>query len=83
MENVYDVHLLTNEEEVNAMPTIEMVEYDRVAYVKEMEDYIKKLKAMPNTEARKRSRMNLESCHIIQEDGEFSERYRHSRRERQ
>lgn len=82
-EKTKKISVSTKEEEVDAMPTIEVVEYDRVAYVKEMEDYLRKLKAMPDAEAKKRSQINLESCHIIQEDGEFSERYRHSRREYQ
>lgn len=68
-----------NDKEVYTMPTIEMVECERVAYVKGMEQYLRKLKAMPNNEAVEKSQINLESCHIIQEDGEFTERYIHSR----
>lgn len=61
------------------MPSIEQVEYERVAYLKGMEDYLQKLKSMPRSEAVKKSRINLMNCHIIQEDGEFTERYSYSR----
>ena len=61
------------------MPTIELVECERVAYIKEMENYLQRLKAMPADEAQKQSRLNLESCHIIQPDSKFTERYRYSR----
>lgn len=62
------------------MPTMESIEYERVAYVKGMDNYLQKLKSMPADEAKKRAQLNLESCHIIQADGEFTERYQHSRR---
>ena len=62
--------------EVDYMPTIEQVEYERVAYVKGMEEYLKKLNSMPDKEAIERSRISLEGAGILQEDGEFSERYR-------
>ena len=65
--------------EGDGMPTIEAVECQRVAYVKGMKDYLKKLKSMTNGEAVKRSRKSLESSNIIQEDGEFTDRYRYSR----
>lgn len=68
-----------NDKEVHAMPAIELVECERAAYVKRMEEYLKKLRAMPDGEAIKKSRINLENCNIIHEDGEFAERYSYSR----
>ena len=35
--------------------------------------------SMPDKEAIERSRISLEGAGILQEDGEFSERYRYSR----
>lgn len=61
------------------MPTIELIENERVAYVKGMEEYLQKLKLMPSNEAIEKSRINLERSHIIQEDGDFSETYSYSR----
>ena len=68
-------NMLVDGEEVDAMPAIELVEHERTAYVKGMEDYLRELKLMPNNEAVRKSRESLEKCHIIREDGEFSERY--------
>ncbi|MCI8696161.1 MAG: hypothetical protein HFH99_05190 [Lachnospiraceae bacterium] len=68
-------NMLVDGEEVDAMPAIELVEHERTAYVKGMEDYLRELKLMPNNEAVRKSREILEKCHIIREDGEFSERY--------
>lgn len=61
------------------MPSVELIESERVAYVKEMEDYLKKLKNMPDTLAKEKSRENLLNCNIIQENGDFTERYKFSR----
>lgn len=65
--------------EAGTMPNIKLVEYERIAYVKEMENYLQKLKSMPNHEAIQKSRINLENCHIIQKNGELSEQYNSSR----
>lgn len=67
------------EDEVNIMPTIELVECERAAYIKGMENYLQNLRQMSSSEAVKKSKKNLEDCHIICEDGEFSERYSNSR----
>ena len=32
----------TNDKEVTYMPTMDMIEYERVNYVKEMQDYLRK-----------------------------------------
>lgn len=68
-----------NEKEMTGMPMMETMEFERTAYIKGMEEYLQKLRSMPNQEAVVKSRRNLESCHIIQEDGQFTERYRYSR----
>ena len=51
-----DININTNEKEVNAMPAIELIEYERIAYIKEMKDYLSMLKALPGEEAVKKSR---------------------------
>lgn len=61
------------------MPSIEQVEYERVAYIKGMEDYLQRLNSMSESEAIERSRISLKGAGILQEDGEFTERYRYSR----
>ncbi len=70
---------MSAEDEVNIMPTIELVECERTAYIKGMENYLQNLRQMSNSEAVRKSQKNLEDCHIICEDGEFSERYSNSR----
>ena len=69
----------TNDKEVDIMPTIELVECERTAYIKGMEDYLQKLKLMAYNEALRESKRNLKSSNIIREDGEFTERYPYSR----
>lgn len=66
-------------EEGDSMPAIEAVESERTAYIREMEEYLQRLKSMPEDDARRQARINLQNCNIIQEDGGFSERYRYSR----
>ena len=66
----------TNEKEAEIMPAMELIEYERKEYIKEMEGYWHKLKKMPKQEAIKKSRENLIRSNIIQEDGEFTEQYR-------
>ena len=69
----------TEDERGDFMPTIEMVESERFAYVKGMEEYLEKLKSMPDSAAVEKSKVNLKNSNIIQEDGEFTERYHYSR----
>lgn len=71
--------LSTKDEEVNIMPTMEMIEYERVAYVNGMEEYLQKLKSMDKSDAKKKSFENLVQCNIIHEDGEFTERYEYTK----
>jgi hypothetical protein len=69
---------MTKDKEMSHMPTIEAVEHERVAYVKEMESYLHRLKNLPDSEAIRQSKLNLEKCHIIRDDGEFTEKYNYS-----
>ena len=64
-----------NDKEVYYMPSVEMIEYERASYIKEMEDYLFNLKRMKKSEARKISHDNLVKSQIIKENGEFTERY--------
>lgn len=70
---------LTKDKEVNIMPSIELIEREKVTYVKEMQEYLNSLKKMSDKDAKKLSQENLIKSQIIQDDGEFSERYRFSR----
>lgn len=70
---------LTKDEEVNVMPPIELIEREKVTYVKEMQEYLYTLKKMSNEDAKRISQENLIKSQIIQDNGEFSERYRFSR----
>lgn len=72
-------HVSADDKEVDSMPSIEQVEYERVAYIKGMEDYLQRLNSMSESEAIERSRISLKGAGILQEDGEFTERYRYSR----
>ena len=75
-----DESVLGDNKEVDVMPAIELMEYERAAYIKGMEDYLKKLRLMPKHEAVKKSQESLENSHIMREDGEFSERYSNTRK---
>lgn len=65
----------TKDEEANIMPAIELIEYEKVNYVQEMEEYLQLLKGMNKNQAKKRSYESLLQSEIITENGEFSERY--------
>lgn len=67
--------LSTKDGEVNVMPTMEMIEYERVAYVNGMEEYLQNLKRMNEEDAKKKSFDNLVQCNILHTNGEFTERY--------
>lgn len=69
-----------NNKEVATMPTTELVEHERVSYVKELEEYLADLKEMSDSEAKRKSHFNLVKSKIIQENGEFTEQYKYSRR---
>lgn len=78
-QNTTEAPVLANAEEVKCMPVVELVERETVSYIKGMEAYLQELKSMPDGEAVRKSKLNLQKSHIIQEDGEFTERYRYSR----
>ena len=44
-----------------------------------MEEYLQRLNSMSESEAIERSRISLKEAGILQEDGEFTERYRYCR----
>lgn len=69
----------TKDKEVKVMPTMEMIERERVTYVKEMEEYLQKLKQMKKSEAKKKSFDNLVQSQIIHENGEFTEHYEYTK----
>lgn len=46
---------MSAEDEVNIMPTIELVECERTAYIKGMENYLQNLRQMSNSEAVRKS----------------------------
>ena len=56
--------------------TIELIERERVAYVKGMEEYLRQLKQMSESEAKKKSFENLVQSKIIHENGGDTERYK-------
>ena len=66
--------------EVNIMPAIEIFEYEKVAYVKEMEEYLRKLKGLERSEAERLSYKNLVDSQIISENGDFTARYAYTRK---
>lgn len=57
------------------MPPIEIMEHERIAYVKGMEKYLRDLKSMSIGEAKKMSHENLVRSQIIKESGEFTAHY--------
>ena len=61
------------------MPSIQAIERDKIEYIKGMEEYLQKLRAMPVDLARKKSRENLENCSILQKDGKLGKHYKYSR----
>ncbi|MGB8454927.1 MAG: hypothetical protein WCD89_21690 [Anaerocolumna sp.] len=68
-----------NEKEVDIMPTIELIEQERLSYLADMKKYLENLKNLPREEAYETSKKNLLDSGIIDEDGNLSERYKYSR----
>lgn len=64
-----------DKESGDIMPTIELVEKERLSYIEEMEQYLKDLKAMPKKEAKELSKKNLIESGIFDENGELTEHY--------
>lgn len=79
MNNEEEKCFYSKVEEVNIMPSINLIEYDKMTYIKEMEEYLQKLKAMERTKARKKSYESLLKSEIITENGDFSERYKYTK----
>ncbi len=69
------INLYTKDKEVDIMPTIELLEHERVAYINGMEEYLQRLKNMEHSQAKKVSFENLKKSKIIGENGEFTEHY--------
>ena len=69
----------TNDKEVTYMPTMDMIEYERVNYVKEMQDYLRNLKKLSKNEAKEKSFQNLVKSEIICENGEFTEHFEYKK----
>ncbi len=57
------------------MPSVELIECEKVAYINGMKEYLKQLKSMEQSQAKK---ISLESK-IIGENGEFTEHYEYMR----
>lgn len=71
--------LYEGDKEENVMPSVELIEYERISYIKEMEAYLSNLKSMSKAEAKKIAHENLVKSQIIEENGEFTERYQFAR----
>lgn len=67
------------EREVDIMPSVELIECEKVAYVNGMREYLQKLKSMERNQAKKVSLENLKKSNIIGENGEFTEHYEYMR----
>lgn len=73
-ENFYE-----EDKEVNIMPSVELIEYEKAAYINEMKEYLRKLKSMDKNQAKKISLENLKKSQIIGENEEFTEHYEYAR----
>lgn len=67
--------LYGKDKEVKSMPSVEMIECEKVAYINGMKEYLQKLKNMEHSQAKKVSFENLKKSKIIGENGEFTEHY--------
>lgn len=67
--------MVETEREVDIMPSIELIECEKVAYINGMKDYLQRLKGMERSQAKKVSLENLKKSKIIGENGEFTEHY--------
>lgn len=71
--------MVEREREVDIMPSVELIEREKVAYVNEMKEYLQKLKSMEHSQAKKISLENLKESEIVDENGEFTEHYKYMR----
>lgn len=67
--------MVKRESEVDIMPSVKSIECEKLAYISEMKKYLKRLKSMENSQAKKISFENLKKSNIIGENGEFTEHY--------
>lgn len=67
------------DKEVNIMPSVELIECEKVAYINGMKEYLQRLKNMEHSQAKEVSFENLKKSKIIGENGEFTEHYEHIR----
>ncbi|MCM1099867.1 MAG: hypothetical protein NC079_05310 [Clostridium sp.] len=63
------------ESEVHIMPSVELMECEKIAYISGMKEYLQKLKSMEQSQAQRISLENLRQSKIIGENGEFTEHY--------
>ena len=63
------------DKEVNIMPSVELIECEKVAYINGMKEYLKQLKSMEQSQAKKISLENLKKSKIICENWVFTEHY--------
>lgn len=80
-ENINNVQKdkYTDNKEASVMPSIELIESERLAYIKGMEDYLHQLKQMNKNDAQKKSHESLVRSRIIQENGEYTEHYEYTK----
>lgn len=67
--------MVGREREVDVMPSVELFEYEKIAYINEMKEYLKRLKSMEQSKAKEEALENLKKSKIIGENGEFTEHY--------
>lgn len=67
------------DKEANVMPSVELIECEKVAYINGMKEYLQNLKNMEHSQAKEVSFENLKKSKIIGENGEFTEHYEYMR----
>lgn len=60
------------------MPTIEQVNYEMTAYLRDIEEYIERFKSLPDQEAKKQAKENLMDIGLIDEQGNLTDFYKNS-----
>lgn len=71
--------MVKRESEVDVMPSVELIECEKIAYINGMKEYLQRLKSMEHSQAKKVSLENLKKSKIIGENGEFTEHYEYMR----
>lgn len=67
--------MVKRESEVDIMPSVELIEYEKVNYINRMKNYLNNLKNMEYDQAKEISLENLNKSGILGENGEFTEHY--------